>query len=178
MQTQQLSHHLHRPTRIGVDLRMGAQQPTSSLLPANLGASKPTWPAPECRSTRAYRQPAHLGDYICYSTRSKAPFLLAAWLQNESSDTPYPIANYVTCANFSISHQHFLATITKVTEPRYYHKVAKDSHWRVDGIRALEQNGTWVLQDLPVGRNPLAANGFTVSNIILMVPFSGIRLDW
>jgi len=47
-----------------------------------------------------------------------------------------------------------------------------------DEIRALEQNGTWLLKTCKPERNPLAASGFTVSNIILMAPFNGIRLDW
>jgi len=46
-------------------------------------------------------------------------------LKEDSSDTRYAIANYVTYANFSVSHQNFLAAITKVTEPKYYHETVK-----------------------------------------------------
>jgi len=43
---------------------------------------------------------------------------------------PYPIANYVACANFSVYHHNFLAIITKVTEPRHYYEAVKDPRWR------------------------------------------------
>jgi len=133
-----------------------------------------------CR-TRARRPPAHLGDYICYNTRCKEPLSLAARLQNESSSTSYPIANYVVCTNFSVTHKQFLTAVTKVIESRYYHEAAKDPRWRdamADEIRALEQNGTWILQDLLAGKKPISCKCVIVSNIILMDPFCGIRLDW
>jgi len=44
---------------------------------------------------------------VCYNVLSKEPHSIAHLLQKESLGTPYPIANYVTCANFSISHQKF-----------------------------------------------------------------------
>jgi len=89
----------------------------------------------------------------------KDPLSITTRLQKESSGTPYPIANYVVCANFSVSHQNFLAAITKVTEPKYYHEAIKDQRWRdamAEEIRALEKNGTWVLQDLPPGKKPIS----------------------
>jgi len=72
---------------------------------------------------------------------------------------PYPIANYVIFANFYISHQHFLANITKLTDPKYDHEAVKDPPWRgaMEGeICALEKNITWVLQDLPRGKQPIS----------------------
>jgi len=62
------------------------------------------------------------------TTLAQDPISLVHQLQWESSGIPYPIANYVMCANFSISYHNFLAAITKVTEPRYYYEVVKDPH--------------------------------------------------
>jgi len=42
--------------------------------------------------------------------------LIAHRCQKESSSAPYPIANDVTCTNFSVSHQNFQVVITKVIE--------------------------------------------------------------
>jgi len=67
------------------------------------------------RPAPSRRSPAHLDDYICYTTRFQDPLSLKHQLQKDSSGTPYPIANYVTSTNFSTSHQNFLATITKIT---------------------------------------------------------------
>jgi len=56
------------------------------------------------RSSRLRRPPARLDDYICYNSRFQDPLSLAHRLQQHSSGTPYPIANYVTSANFSVSY--------------------------------------------------------------------------
>jgi len=72
---------------------------------------------------------------------------------------PYPIANYVTCTNFSVSHKNFLATITKIKEPKFYNEEARDPQWRAameEDIRAFEKNKRWVLQDLPKGKKPIS----------------------
>jgi len=100
-------------------------------------ASLPTNP----HSTHVRRTPTYLGDYVYNHTHSKDPLSIAHQLQDKSLGTPYPIANYVTYANFSISHQNFLTTITKVTEPKYHHEAAKDPRWRAileEEIQALE----------------------------------------
>jgi len=87
------------------------------LRPHATHTPQPRWP------------PAHPEDYICYTLRATNPLSLAHRLQDDSSGTSYPIANYVTCTNFSIFHQNFLAAITKVKEPKYYHEAARDSRW-------------------------------------------------
>ena len=78
-------------------------------------------------STRNQKAPTRLSDYVCYNTTAKDPFLSAQHPHKESLGTPYQIANYVTCTNFSISHQNFPVAITKVTKPKYYDEAIKDS---------------------------------------------------
>ena len=80
------------------------------------------------------RAPWHLINSIYHSVRLKAPFSPTSFQQG-SSDTLYPIVNFVTCNTFSASHQQFLAAIAKIMEPRFYHQVAKDPMWR----KAMEE---------------------------------------
>ena len=78
------------------------------------------------QTTRARKTPTHLADYVGYSAQAAKPVSLAHRLQEESSSMPYPIANYVTNNKFSVSHQNFLAAISKVTEPKNYYEVVRD----------------------------------------------------
>ena len=94
---------------------------------------------------RARKPPVHLDDFVCYGARTEEPISVAMPLQKGSSGTRYPITQYVTYANFSASHQKFVAAITKVVEPKFYHEAAKDPQWRkamTDEIHALEANET------------------------------------
>jgi len=71
----------------------------------------------------------------------------------------YPLANYVTSTKFSASYQQFLATMTRVVEPKYFHKAVKDPKWRiamVEEITVLEKNDTCSLEDLLVGKKPIS----------------------
>ncbi|KAK9190783.1 hypothetical protein WN943_019393 [Citrus x changshan-huyou] len=109
------------------------------------------------RSTRSKIPNTRLRDFVCHTARvidlaslSPAPPL--------SSSTPYPIANFVTCANFSANHSRFLAAITTLTEPTRYSEAVKDPRWReamAKEIDALEQNETWTLADLPLGKKAI-----------------------
>ena len=75
-----------------------------------------------------------------------------------SSGKSYPIANYVTCKRFSEAHKNYLAAITKIIEPRYFHEAVRNPKWREvmsREIEALELNNTWTLEELPVGKKPI-----------------------
>jgi len=57
----------------------------------------------------------------------------------------YPLHNYVTCAQFSPTHQRFLAALAKVLEPKFYHEAIKDpkgSQVIAEEIQAPEHNNT------------------------------------
>ena len=139
---------------------VGPQNPT---LAQPSEASNPI----ENRTTRTRKPPAHLTDYICYNANRKDPFLIAHRFQDDSSGMPYPIINYVTSTNFSIAHQNFIAAITKVPEPTYYHEAVTDSRWRAamdEEIRALEKNETWTWRNCHQERNPLVVSGSTESS--------------
>ena len=89
-----------------------------------------------------------------YSINSHNPSSTCSF-QKVSSGKPYPLAHYVTCDNFSTVHKNYLATITKIVEPRYFHQAVTNPKWReamANKIEALELNQTWTIEDLP--RNP------------------------
>ena len=109
------------------------------------------------RNQRNRKAPRHLEDYLCYAARSKDP-PSSNPLQKASSGKPYPVANYITCAKFSTAHRNYLAAITKIVEPRYFHEAVKDIKWReamAKEIEALELNKTWTIEDLPPNKKPI-----------------------
>jgi len=110
------------------------------------------------RSERVCQAPSHLTDYVCYNIQTKDPHSATSF-QHGSSGAPYPIVNFVTCSNFSSSHQIFLAAITKIVEPKYYHEAVKAPLWQkamAKEIQALEENETWTIEELPVGKTPIS----------------------
>jgi len=131
--------------------------------PVDRGSSPIDITGPQEAEKRACKTPKHLQDYICCTAHSTNPSSSGTPIQKASSGKPYPIANYVTCNNFSDAHRYYLAAITKIVEPRVFHEVAKDPKWResmAKEIEALELNHTWSVVDLPPGRKPINCNGF------------------
>ena len=75
------------------------------------------------------------------------------------SGTPYPLAHYINCNNFSMNYRKFLAVIS-TQEPRSFKEAVKDTGWRASmqqQIQALEDNGTWTLEPLPPGKHALGS---------------------
>ena len=76
----------------------------------------------------------------------------------QSSGSLYPIARYVNCDKFSLRHCAFLAAITAGVEPNSFAEAVKDKKWREamqQEIHALENNGTWIVEPLPVGKRAI-----------------------
>ena len=68
---------------------------------------------------------------------------------------PYPIAHYVNCDKFSLQHHSFLAVVIANKEPTSYVEIVKDARWREvmkKEIEALENNETWIVEDLLPGK--------------------------
>jgi len=62
-----------------------------------------------------------------------------------SSSKPYPAANCITCNKFSLANMCYMAVITKIVEPRFFHEAVKDSNWKeamIKEIDALKKNNT------------------------------------
>lgn len=89
----------------------------------------------------------------------------------------YPIASFHTCNKFSSTHQSFLAAVQSQVEPTKLSETVKHSKYRSamnDEIDALENNGTWPLTSLPLGRIS-NGNGFIISNLRPMDPLNDIN---
>ena len=58
----------------------------------------------------------------------------------------------------SVQHRAFLAAITAGYEPNSFAEAVKDEKWRnamKEEIQALEDNGTWTTEDLPLGKKAI-----------------------
>ena len=84
---------------------------------------------PSNRGQRVRKAPSHLQDYFYYTIQASNPSSNASPVQKASSGKSYPITNYVTCNNFSSVHRSYLATITKIVEPRTFQEAVKDPNW-------------------------------------------------
>jgi len=69
--------------------------------------------------------PKHLQNYIYYTTCPTNPSSNATPIQKASSGKLYPIANYVTCDNFSDVRRNYLDAITKIVELRLFMRQLK-----------------------------------------------------
>ncbi|KAG7536884.1 Ribonuclease H-like superfamily [Arabidopsis suecica] len=88
-----------------------------------------------------------LADYVTSLVYTPAP-----------SETPYPLDNFISSSQFSDKYQAYLFAITSVHEPQHYNEAILDENWRFavkDEIEALEEQGTWTVEDLPPNKKPI-----------------------
>jgi len=122
------------------------------------GHDPSTSPGGVPRPIRPSKCPARFNDYLCYSTHP-SDSSIATSPQQKSLGTRYPIANYVSFARFTECHTNFLAALTKIVEPKHFQESAKEPLWHkamAEEIRALEENDTWLVEDLPPGKKPIS----------------------
>lgn len=65
------------------------------------------------------------------------------------------MCNSVSYHRINKNHKNFLETITNHNEPYSYTEASKDPNWvkaMENEIKALKENNTWILTDLPKGR--------------------------
>nr|GEW67718.1 retrovirus-related Pol polyprotein from transposon TNT 1-94 [Tanacetum cinerariifolium] len=99
-----------------------------------------------------------LRDYVTNTVKKKSPSCSTPPAQSRSSGTPYPMAHYVNCDEFSSCHRTFLEAIEKEREPVTYYEAIKDKRWRsaIDSeLEAPEQNKTWMIEKLPPNKKDL-----------------------
>lgn len=65
----------------------------------------------------------------------------------------------MNCNKFSVQQRAFLAAITAAHEPAHFFEVVKDGKLREAmklEIQELENNGIWVIEDLPPNKKALS----------------------
>ncbi|CAH9056118.1 unnamed protein product [Cuscuta europaea] len=106
------------------------------------------------KSTRVRSIPIHLRDFAHDLPNSIIP-------GNPNSSCKlvrYPIQNYITYNKLNISHHCFIASLSKIPEPKSYKQAVKFTEWKNamnDEIKVLENNNTWVLVDLPANQHTI-----------------------
>lgn len=92
------------------------------------------------KSSRTYIQPIWLRDYVT--------------TQKETSK--YPITNSISYDKVTPKYQKYLTKFSILVEPRSLKQAAKDARWieaMKQEIKALEDNKTWEVVDLPTGKH-------------------------
>ncbi|CAM8942004.1 unnamed protein product [Rhodiola kirilowii] len=93
------------------------------------------------KSTRVRKPSTRLKDFIC---------------NNITSASEYPITSQVNYSKCSPSFQHYALQIISDTEPTSYTQASKYDCWiqaMQTEIKALQDNHTWEITDLPYGKN-------------------------
>nr|XP_016479471.1 PREDICTED: uncharacterized protein LOC107800758 [Nicotiana tabacum] len=92
------------------------------------------------------RPPVWLKDYI---TKAKTHI-----------NTAHSISNVLSYDHISPTYQSFLNVFSVLTEPQSFKEAAHDPRWiqaMDQEIRALEENHTWEVVDLPEGKKPIGS---------------------
>ncbi|KAI3516445.1 hypothetical protein L1887_15360 [Cichorium endivia] len=108
------------------------------------------------RPKRNRSMPAHLNDY-----NVKLPPSLNTDTHSPSDHQPstvHPLTHFVSYDKFTNAHKAFLAAITSSNEPKNFSQAMQDTKWveaMKKEIKALEDNKTWTLQELPKGKRAI-----------------------
>lgn len=89
-----------------------------------------------------------LEDYVCYN----------------ANKSKYPIENYLSYENISEKHNAFLTEINMAKEPKSYTQAIKDKNWckaMESELKALKENKTWEIIELPQGKKARATSRYT-----------------
>ncbi|WVZ08815.1 hypothetical protein V8G54_022161 [Vigna mungo] len=102
------------------------------------------------RFDRVRNHPGYLDDYIHQVNQSLT--------LNNNLKTPYPISDLLSCESLTEKHLRYTMVVAVNSEPRSY-KEAKDVYEWADAmqkeIKALEENNTWSMTELPPGKTAI-----------------------
>ena len=96
-----------------------------------------------------------LSDYICSHVSLDQSLSL---LPGPTKGTRYPLVNFVSYHRYHPGLRYFVAQISAITEPNSYSEAVNFPEWRCamsSELQALQDNGTWSLTKLPVGKKPI-----------------------
>ncbi|KAJ0521136.1 putative RNA-directed DNA polymerase [Helianthus annuus] len=107
------------------------------------------------REKRSRSRPKHLDDY---EVRLPPSIDHEQSTSNQESSTVHPLAHFISYDKFTNNHKAFLAAITSNHEPKCFSQAVKDPKWveaMKKEVQVLEENGTWVLEELPEGKRAI-----------------------
>ncbi|CAH9079345.1 unnamed protein product [Cuscuta epithymum] len=108
------------------------------------------------KSTRLRSIPIHIRDFEYKLPRSIIP----GNSESTCNFVKYPIQNYISYNRLSPSYHCFTASLSKLTEPKTYKQAIEFSEWQNAmnaEIKALEDNNTWILVDLPANQHTICS---------------------
>lgn len=77
---------------------------------------------------------------------------------NIHQDEPYALSKFLTYENITPKYKAYIAATSNIIELTTYSEAAKDTRWidaMKDEIEALQNNHTWDIVPLPVGKIPI-----------------------
>lgn len=98
-------------------------------------------------------------DFVAHNVFANSPSPSTSH-SDRSSGTPYPLAHYIKCDNFSVNYLKFIAAVVKGDDPRSFKAAMKSDGWRKSmkaEMQTLEDIGTWTLETLPPGKRALGS---------------------
>ncbi|KNA09010.1 hypothetical protein SOVF_157600, partial [Spinacia oleracea] len=144
----------HLPTASQQSVQLPARGPQELQAPSSSHEVSNEGPIGLGKGFRLKRPSILLKDYVTHTVQTPSP----STRSTSSTGTPYPIAHFVNCDNFSLRHRIFLAAVIAAIEPRTFNEAMKNAGWREamqKEIGALEDNETWVMEELPPGKKAL-----------------------
>ncbi|XP_016540837.1 uncharacterized protein LOC107841429 [Capsicum annuum] len=97
------------------------------------------------RPTRTSRPPVWIHNYVNTSRNQRYK---------------HPLVDNLSYKNLSPTYQYYLTKFSTLTEPQHYKQAIKDARWveaMKSEIQALKANNTWIIIDLPKGKNTVGS---------------------
>uniref|UniRef100_A0A2N9G1L7 Conserved oligomeric Golgi complex subunit 6 n=1 Tax=Fagus sylvatica TaxID=28930 RepID=A0A2N9G1L7_FAGSY len=136
--------------------------PKSSFSPSlDISSSSPyvsPVSVPLRHSTRISKALSYLQDYHCKLAISDPPTLSSSTIDSIGLGMPYALTSTLSYNHLSPSHKHFSLVITTLSEPSSFAQANQLPEWREAmqaELQAFKANNTWVLTDLPVGKQAI-----------------------
>ncbi|XP_023742455.1 uncharacterized protein LOC111890583 [Lactuca sativa] len=131
-----------------IDLNL-SEDPTDPITEDTTYQMQPT---EEHRDKRSRSRPKYQDDFIVDLPSSVDH---ASPTANQQLSTVHPILNFLSYDQFSDPQKGFLTSVSSNHGPKHFNQVVQDVKWREamqKEINALEENGTWSLEELPKGK--------------------------
>ncbi|XP_015161272.1 uncharacterized protein [Solanum tuberosum] len=90
--------------------------------------------------------------------RTKPPLWLKDFVSLNINKGPYSLDKYVSYSSINPTYQTYLAKMSSVIEPQSYKEAVSDPRWTEAmnaEIKALQDNHTWEVVELPDGKTPI-----------------------